>query len=130
MLITVKSKSIKYQTKLIFVFQILKILVQSKSPNWESTNLKTTRLKNEQKTQILIFKELTWQMIRIELYSTNDQNKPPIKLFTNDIICRLTIKKRLSGRYILNYDVFSIFLIQNLFCFRLFHFGMQVSNFN
>lgn len=91
----------------------MKILVQSKSPNWESTNLKTTRLKNEQKTQILIFKELTWQMIRIELYSTNDRNKPPIKLFTNDIICRLTIKKRLSGRRILNYDVFNIFLIQN-----------------
>lgn len=90
----------------------MKILVQSKSPNWESTNLKTTRLKNEQKTQILIFKELTWQMIRIELYSTNDRNKPPIKLFTNDIICRLTIKKRLSGSDIFDYDNFSIFLIQ------------------
>lgn len=75
----------------------MKILVQSKSLNWETTNLKTTRLKNEQKTQILILKELTWQIIRIELYSTNDRNKPPIKLFTNDIICRLTIKKRLSG---------------------------------
>jgi len=36
-------------------------------------------------------------MIRIELYSINDRNKPPIKLFTNDVICRLTIKKRLSG---------------------------------
>lgn len=39
-------------------------------------------------------------MIRIELYSTDDRNKPPIKLFTNDIICRLTIKKRLSGNYL------------------------------
>lgn len=36
-------------------------------------------------------------MIRIELFSTDDQSLPPIKLFTNDIICRLTIKKRLSG---------------------------------
>lgn len=94
--------------------QILKILVQSKSPNWESTNLKTTRLKNEQKTQILIFKELTWQMIRIELYSTNDRNKPPIKLFTNDIICRLTIKKRLSDCFILGCKL--AILIEELLC--------------
>ncbi|XP_025411987.1 UHRF1-binding protein 1-like isoform X4 [Sipha flava] len=94
--------------------QILKILVQSKSPNWESTNLKTTRVKNEQKTQILIFKELTWQMIRIELYSTNDHNKPPIKLFTNDIICRLTIKKRLSDCFILGCKL--AILIEELLC--------------
>ncbi|XP_050520734.1 UHRF1-binding protein 1-like [Daktulosphaira vitifoliae] len=94
--------------------QILKVLVQSKSPNWELTNLKTTRLKNEQKTQILIFKELTWQMIRIELYPVNDRSKPPIKLFTNDIICRLTIKKRLSDCFILGCKL--AILIEELLC--------------
>lgn len=61
-------------------------------------------------------------MIRIELYSTNDRNKPPIKLFTNDIICRLTIKKRLSGKLNIFETVFEeSFLSINYFldCFIL-----------
>ncbi|XP_050442148.1 UHRF1-binding protein 1-like [Adelges cooleyi] len=115
MTIQINEVNITFKAPVFYAsVQILKILVQSKSPNWESTSLKATRLKNEQKTEILIFKELTWQMIRIELYSTNDRSKPPIKLFTNDIICRLTIKKRLSDCFILGCKL--AILIEELLC--------------
>lgn len=56
-----------------------------------------TRLKNPQKGQLLIFKELEWQTVRIEAKSTRDKNLTPLRLLTNQARCRIVIKKRLSG---------------------------------
>lgn len=57
-----------------------------------------TRLKNPQKGQLLIFKELEWQTVRIEAKSTIDKNLTPLRLLTNQARCRIVIKKRLSGK--------------------------------
>lgn len=59
-----------------------------------------TRLKNPEKGQLLIFKELEWQTVRIEAKSTKDKNLTPLRLLTNQARCRIVIKKRLSGRLI------------------------------
>lgn len=45
---------------------------------------------------ILIFKELSWQTVRIEASSTQDQNLTPLRLLTNQAKCRITIKKKVS----------------------------------
>lgn len=58
-----------------------------------------SRLKDTEKGQLLIFKELVWQTVRIEAKSTQDQNLTPLRLLTNQARCRITIKKRLSGMY-------------------------------
>lgn len=60
--------------------------------------LPMTRLKNPEKGQLLIFKELQWQTVRIEAKSTKDNNLTPLRLLTNQAKCRITIKKRLSGK--------------------------------
>lgn len=67
-------------------------------PNWQpARDLRLTKLKEPKKGQILIFKELQWQTVRIEASSTEDKDLPPLRLLTNFTRCRITIKKRLSG---------------------------------
>lgn len=81
--------------------QISRILVESKSPHWQRGDLRVTRLKNSEKGQILVFKELEWQTARIEAKSTVDRQLTPLRLLTNHARCRLTIKKRLSDCFVL-----------------------------
>ncbi|XP_022906277.1 bridge-like lipid transfer protein family member 3B isoform X2 [Onthophagus taurus] len=81
--------------------QIQRIKVESKSPLWEKAELRMTRLKEQGKGQILIFKELEWQTLRVEAKSTKDKNLTPLRLLTNQAKCRITIKKRLSDSFIM-----------------------------
>lgn len=84
-------------TGCLFFLKINKILVQSKNRKWKDDDLRMTRLKNPDKGQLLIFKELSWQTVRIEAKSTKDKNLIPLRLLTNQARCRITIKKRLAG---------------------------------
>lgn len=85
-----------------------------------------TRLKDPARVQLLIFKELSWQTVRIEAKSTKDRNLTPLRLLTNQARCRITIKKRLSGRHLgsNNHSVLH-------FCtlFRFVYNGIQVGNY-
>lgn len=78
----------------------MRILVESKTPDWKRADLTKTRLKDAVKGQILIFKGLEWQALRLEACSTKDSDLPPLRLLTNKSKCRLTIKKRTSGSLI------------------------------
>ncbi|KAK7794549.1 hypothetical protein R5R35_009669 [Gryllus longicercus] len=80
--------------------QISRILVESRTPKWEKGDLRVTRVKEVGRGQILIFKELQWQTVRIEAKSTKDENLSPLRLLTNQAHCRITIKKRLSDCFI------------------------------
>lgn len=75
-------------------------MVESKTPKWTKTDLRMTRLKDPEKGQLLIFKELEWQTVRIEAKSTIDKNLTPLRLLTNQARCRIIIKKRLSGNFL------------------------------
>lgn len=72
-------------------------MVESKSATWQRCDLRTTRVKDPDRGQLLIFKELEWQTVRIEAQSTKDKNLTPLRLLTNQARCRITIKKRISG---------------------------------
>lgn len=78
-----------------------RIRVESKTPKWLNGDLHVTRLKDTVKGHLLIFKELSWQTVRIEASSTQDKNLTPLRLLTNQARCRITIKKRLSDCAIL-----------------------------
>lgn len=73
-----------------------RIRVESKTPKWLMGDLRVTRLKDPSKGIILIFKEMSWQTVRIEASSTQDPNLTPLRLLTNQARCRITIKKKLS----------------------------------
>uniref|UniRef100_W8B936 UHRF1-binding protein 1-like n=1 Tax=Ceratitis capitata TaxID=7213 RepID=W8B936_CERCA len=76
--------------------QMSRIRVESKTPKWAHADLRFTRLKDPHKGIILIFKELSWQTVRIEASSTQDKSLTPLRLLTNQARCRLTLRKRLS----------------------------------
>ncbi|XP_054742052.1 bridge-like lipid transfer protein family member 3B isoform X1 [Anastrepha obliqua] len=76
--------------------QMSRIRVESKTPKWANADLRFTRLKDVQKGIILIFKELSWQTVRIEASSTQDKSLTPLRLLTNQARCRITLRKRLS----------------------------------
>lgn len=81
--------------------QISRIMVESKSPQWVRTDLRYTRIKEPEKGQLLIFKELEWQTVRIEAKSTQDTNLTPLRLLTNQARCRIVIKKRISDCFVM-----------------------------
>lgn len=78
-----------------------RIRVESKSPKWLSADLRVTRLKDSINGHLLIFKELSWQTVRIEASSTQDKSLTPLRLLTNEARCRITIKKKLTDCTIL-----------------------------
>lgn len=79
-----------------------RIRVESKTPKWLMGDLRVTRLKDPSKGTLLIFKELSWQTVRIEASSTQDTTLTPLRLLTNQARCRITIKKKLSDCSILS----------------------------
>ncbi|XP_058062707.1 bridge-like lipid transfer protein family member 3B [Anopheles bellator] len=76
--------------------QMSRIRVESRTPKWLPGDLRVTRLKDPVRGMTLIFKELSWQTVRIEASSTQDVSLTPLRLITNQARCRITIKKRLS----------------------------------
>ena len=75
-----------------------RIILESKSPNWTKTDLRMTRVKDTDKQEVLIFKELSWQTVRIEAKSTTNQELTGLRLITNQARCRITIKKKITGK--------------------------------
>ena len=74
-----------------------RIVLESKSPTWQKSDLRMTRVKDTDRGELLIFKELSWQTVRIEAKSTMSEDLTPLRLITNQARCRITIKKKLSG---------------------------------
>ena len=89
-------------------FQMSRIVVESKSPSWQKASLPHTRLKDLERGEVLIFKELSWQTVRIEARSTVATELTPLRLITNQARCRMTLKKRMSDCAILGVRLVTI----------------------
>lgn len=123
----------------LIVLQMSRIMVESKSPTWARCDLRMTRVKDPDRGQLLIFKELEWQTVRIEASSTVDKDLTPLRLLTNQARCRITIKKRLSGWFsspststvfffLISSLLFS--LLQSTLCFcRLLCYGFAIGHY-
>ncbi|KAG8230509.1 hypothetical protein J437_LFUL010029, partial [Ladona fulva] len=109
MTVYVNAVYVKFQSPaFVASVQMSRITVASKTPSWKDcTDLHMTRLKDPSRGEILIFKELEWQTVRIEAQSSNvnanvDKGTAlsPLRLLTNTARCRLIIKKRLSDKLV------------------------------
>ena len=89
-------------------FQMSRIVVESKSPSWQKASLPHTRLKDLDRGEVLIFKELSWQTVRIEARSTVATELTPLRLITNQARVRMTLKKRMSDCAILGVRLVTI----------------------
>ncbi|XP_043263704.1 UHRF1-binding protein 1 isoform X1 [Colletes gigas] len=100
--VSVNTVSVTFKSPaFIASVQMNHIVVESKSASWQRCDLITTRLKDPDRGQLLIFKELEWQTVRIEAQSTKDKNLTPLRLLTNRARCRITIKKRISDCFVM-----------------------------
>lgn len=100
--VTINTVNVKFNSPAFTAsVQLSRIRVESKTPKWLNGDLRVTRLKDTVHGHLLIFKEVSWQTVRIEASSTQDKSLTPLRLLTNQARCRITIKKKLADCTIL-----------------------------
>ncbi|XP_042637755.1 UHRF1-binding protein 1-like [Orycteropus afer afer] len=81
-------------------FELSQLRIYSVNANWEHGDLKFTRIQDPQRGEVLTFKEINWQMIRIEADATQSSHLEilcaPVRLITNQSKIRVTLKRRLK----------------------------------
>ncbi|CAF0714322.1 unnamed protein product [Brachionus calyciflorus] len=99
--VTIKSKNFNAN------LEMSNICVYSTTPNWKTTNdIRNTRLKDLEKDEIILFKEVAWEICRLEAYTTDvesqTQSGTSIKLIMNPSKIHIVLKKRLSDKSLIN----------------------------
>ncbi|KAJ7422801.1 UHRF1-binding protein 1-like protein [Pitangus sulphuratus] len=81
-------------------FELSQLRIYSVNANWEHADLRFTRIQETQRGEVLTFKEINWQMIRIEAdaiqSSKHEIMSAPVRLITNQSKIRVTLKRRLK----------------------------------
>nr|XP_057934390.1 UHRF1-binding protein 1-like isoform X2 [Doryrhamphus excisus] len=81
-------------------FELSQLQVYSVNTSWGISDLRFTRIQDPQRGEILTFKEISWQMIRIEadaIHSAeHEMLSAPIRLITNQSKIRVTLKRRIK----------------------------------
>lgn len=90
------------------------ICVYSCTPNWNVTHdIKNTRLKDLETEEIILFKEISWEICRLEAFILEDSsfslanNQPPasVKLIMNPSKIQIALKKKLSDKSLITSTV-------------------------
>ncbi|XP_066524043.1 UHRF1-binding protein 1-like [Hoplias malabaricus] len=81
-------------------FELSQLQVYSVNTSWVASDLRFTRIQDPMRGEILTFKEVSWQMIRIEAdaiqSSEHEVLSAPIRLITNQSKIRVTLKRRMK----------------------------------
>uniref|UniRef100_A0A8C5T3D7 UHRF1 binding protein 1 n=1 Tax=Malurus cyaneus samueli TaxID=2593467 RepID=A0A8C5T3D7_9PASS len=99
MFIVVNSITIKIHSKAFHAsFELWQLQGYSVNPNWQQSDLRLTRITDPQRGEVLTFKELTWQTLRIEADATDNGDQDPIttplRLITNQGRIQISLKRR------------------------------------
>uniref|UniRef100_A0A8C5C868 Chorein N-terminal domain-containing protein n=1 Tax=Gadus morhua TaxID=8049 RepID=A0A8C5C868_GADMO len=85
-------------------FELSQLQVYSVNTSWSLSDLRFTRITDPQRGEILTFKEISWQMIRIEAdaiqSAEHEMLSAPIRLITNQSKIRVTLKRRMKDCYV------------------------------
>uniref|UniRef100_A0A8C4QHS0 UHRF1 binding protein 1-like n=1 Tax=Eptatretus burgeri TaxID=7764 RepID=A0A8C4QHS0_EPTBU len=85
--------------------QLSQLRVCSMNPSWQSSDLRFTRILDPNRGQVLTFKELEWQTLRIELdvihSKLQDTTSTPLRLITNQAKIRIVLKRKLEDCHVL-----------------------------
>ncbi|KAK2892731.1 hypothetical protein Q8A67_012719 [Cirrhinus molitorella] len=81
-------------------FELSQLQVNSVNTSWTPADLRYTRILDPTRGEILTFKEVSWQMIRIEADAIQNTEREvvsaPIRLITNQSKIRVTLKRRMK----------------------------------
>uniref|UniRef100_A0A250Y7R2 UHRF1 (ICBP90) binding protein 1 n=1 Tax=Castor canadensis TaxID=51338 RepID=A0A250Y7R2_CASCN len=98
MFIIINSITIKIHAKAFHAsFQLWQLQGYSVNPNWQQSDLHLTRITDPRRGEVLTFKEITWQTLRIEADATDNGDDPvttPLRLITNQGRIQIALKRR------------------------------------
>ncbi|XP_072279045.1 bridge-like lipid transfer protein family member 3A isoform X2 [Pyxicephalus adspersus] len=113
MFLEIGCVSIKIQSRTFRAsLQLWQLQGYSVSPNWQQSDLRFTRLTHSQRGEVLTFKQVTWQTLRIEAdasESCDDAPTTPLRLLTNGGRLNVALKRRTKDCMVLSSKL-SIFL--------------------
>ncbi|XP_071037916.1 bridge-like lipid transfer protein family member 3B isoform X2 [Parasteatoda tepidariorum] len=105
MTVVVNSVVIKFNSPAFQAsFQLSRVVLESYCPFFKKKDLRLSRIKEPDRGEVLLFKRLEWQVLRIEAKSRDNEANglrgdiplTPLRLITNQGCCKMTIKKKLS----------------------------------
>ncbi|NXG43092.1 URFB1 protein, partial [Psilopogon haemacephalus] len=99
MFIVVNSITIKIHSKAFHAsFELWQLQGYSVNPSWQQSDLRLTRITDPQRGEVLTFKELTWQTLRIEADASDNGDQDPVttplRLITNQGRIQISLKRR------------------------------------
>ncbi|XP_034978050.1 bridge-like lipid transfer protein family member 3A isoform X1 [Zootoca vivipara] len=99
MFIAVNSITIKIHSKAFHAsFELWQLQGYSVNPSWQQSDLRFTRITDSNRGEVLTFKELTWQTLRIEADATENGDQDPVttplRLITNQGRIQISLKRK------------------------------------
>ncbi|XP_066528672.1 bridge-like lipid transfer protein family member 3A isoform X2 [Hoplias malabaricus] len=101
MSVVINSIIIKLQSRAFHAsFELWQLQGFSLNPNWQRTDLRYTRITHPKRGEVLTFKEINWQSLRIEADAIESEDQDlgntPLRLITNQGRIRIALKRRVK----------------------------------
>ncbi|KAM9830426.1 bridge-like lipid transfer protein family member 3A isoform X1 [Syngnathus typhle] len=94
--ITIKVHALAFHAS----FELWQLQGNSLNPKWQRSDLRFTRITDPKRGEVLTFKEINWQTLRIEAdaIESDDQDlgSTPLRLITNQGRIRIALKRRIK----------------------------------
>uniref|UniRef100_A0A3Q2YS91 Bridge-like lipid transfer protein family member 3A n=1 Tax=Hippocampus comes TaxID=109280 RepID=A0A3Q2YS91_HIPCM len=118
MSVRINSITIKVQARAFHAsFELWQLQGNSLNPKWQRSDLRFTRITDPKRGEVLTFKEINWQTLRIEADAIEsdeqDLGSTPLRLITNQGRIRIALKRRVR------YDLLSSSLDCNVLASKL-----------
>ncbi|XP_067227988.1 bridge-like lipid transfer protein family member 3A isoform X2 [Chanodichthys erythropterus] len=113
MSVIINSITIKVQARAFHAsFELWQLQGCSLNPKWQKTDLRHTRITHPKRGEVLTFKEINWQSLRIEADAIEsdeqDLGSTPLRLITNQGRIRIALKRRVKDCNVLASKLFFI----------------------
>ena len=95
--VVISFKSLEFQASV----QISRLIVESTTPQWKPDDLRSTRIKDEGRGEVLTFKDIHWSTLRID---ANAVASVSIQL------CKIPVKLPFRGNTMRVYHIISKFI--------------------
>ncbi|XP_036448042.1 UHRF1-binding protein 1-like [Colossoma macropomum] len=101
MSVIINSITIKVQARAFHAsFELWQLQGYSLNPKWQKTDLRYTRITHPKRGEVLTFKEINWQSLRIEADAIESEDQDlgstPLRLITNQGRIRIALKRRVK----------------------------------
>ncbi|XP_070695434.1 bridge-like lipid transfer protein family member 3A [Pempheris klunzingeri] len=101
MSVRINSITIKVQSRAFHAsFELWQLQGNSLNPKWQRSDLRYTRVTDPKRGEVLTFKEINWQSLRIEADAIESEDQDlgstPLRLITNQGRIRIALKRRIK----------------------------------